>query len=102
MTEYEYSVLEENLKVGYILQTLNTGTIYIGGTYDPVNNVFMPPPPYPSWIFDLNTKTWQSPVPRPDDGIQKFLWNESEKKWVGTGEPFKSNQQPKTTGTMSA
>lgn len=44
------------------------------------NNVFYPPKPYPSWIFQENT--WVAPVPRPDSGWWK--WNEETQEWQET------------------
>lgn len=50
----------------------------IGYTYDPVNDVFIQPQPYPSWSLDENFD-WQPPTPRPE-GIG-WYWNEEELTW---------------------
>ncbi len=51
----------------------------IGFTYDKVNDVFIQPQPYPSWILDANFD-WQPPIPCPDD--DKFYnWNEDTQAW---------------------
>lgn len=50
----------------------------VGYTYDPVNDVFIAPQPYPSWTLDLNYD-WQPPVSRPQEGSWK--WNEDSQKW---------------------
>jgi len=50
----------------------------IGFTYDPINDVFIEPAPYPSWILDSNFD-WQPPKPRPDG---KLFWDESLGDWV--------------------
>lgn len=34
------------------------------GTYDPVNDVFIDPKPYPSWILDSDY-AWEAPITRP-------------------------------------
>jgi len=54
---------------------------YIGGTYDPVNDLFHHPQPYPSWVLDLDTGQWEAPTPRPDS--EKFYyWDEDTTSWV--------------------
>ena len=37
--------------------------------------------PYPSWIGDINTMSWQPPVPYPQDDKQ-YYWDESIINWV--------------------
>lgn len=52
----------------------------IGYTYDPVNDVFYAPSPFPSWV--LNTSwLWEAPVPKPTDG-KKYGWDEATVSWV--------------------
>lgn len=51
-----------------------------GYHYDPVNDVFYPPQPYPSWTLDRETWLWAPPVPYPSDG--KFhAWDEDSLSW---------------------
>jgi hypothetical protein len=51
----------------------------IGYTYDSVNDIFISPKPYPSWILNENFD-WKSPTPYPeDDGF--YTWNESTLSW---------------------
>ena len=52
----------------------------IGFTYDSVNDVFVPPQPYPSWVLQNNVN-WVAPVDRPTDG-KIYDWNENTKSWV--------------------
>ena len=52
----------------------------IGYTYDAVNDVFIAPQPYGSWILNSN-HDWQSPTPHPNDG-ERYNWNEEEQVWV--------------------
>ena len=52
----------------------------IGGSYDPVADVFVLPQPFPSWILDSN-HDWQPPKPMPIDG-KIYRWNETDQKWV--------------------
>lgn len=36
--------------------------------------------PYQSWVGDINTMTWQPPVPYPQDG-KRYYWDESIINW---------------------
>jgi hypothetical protein len=36
--------------------------------------------PYPSWIGDIDTMAWQSPVPYPQDSKQ-YYWDEPSVSW---------------------
>jgi hypothetical protein len=49
-----------------------------GSTYDPINDWFVPPQPYPSWTLDNEAK-WQPPTPRPTEGY--CTWNEETLSW---------------------
>ena len=51
----------------------------IGYSYDPVNDVFIAPQPYPSWSLDENFD-WQAPTPRPTEGF--WCWDESTLSWI--------------------
>jgi len=50
----------------------------IGYQYDPVNDVFITPQPYPSWSLNENFD-WQPPTPRPAGG--NWSWNEENLMW---------------------
>lgn len=52
----------------------------IGYTYDDVNDVFIPPKPYPSWILSTETFIWESPIPYPATD-KPHLWNEETLSW---------------------
>jgi hypothetical protein len=52
----------------------------IGYTYDRTNDVFYAPQPYPSWVLDESTWTWNPPVAYPTDG-SPYTWNESTLSW---------------------
>lgn len=52
----------------------------IGFTYDPVNDVFVVPQPYPSWILNENFD-WQPPTPMPTDG-KRYAWFEPNRMWI--------------------
>jgi hypothetical protein len=52
----------------------------IGFTYDKKMNAFIPPKPFPSWVLEKTTATWQPPVEYPVNG-QKYKWNEELVDW---------------------
>ena len=56
----------------------------IGFRYDSERDAFIPPIPYPSWIFNEETCLWDAPIPYPQDKKQ-YIWNESEQEWTYTG-----------------
>jgi hypothetical protein len=37
--------------------------------------------PYPSWVGDIDTMSWQPPVPYPQDG-KRYYWDELTINWV--------------------
>lgn len=53
----------------------------IGYTYDPVRDAFIPPQPYPSWVLDEDTCSWDAPVAYPSDG-KAYIWDEPSLAWV--------------------
>lgn len=52
----------------------------IGYLYDPLNDWFQSPQPYPSWTLDQNAN-WQPPQPYPND-YHSYTWNEEKQEWV--------------------
>ena len=52
----------------------------IGGTYDPIKDIFISEKLFPSWVLDENGD-WQAPVSAPDDG-KFYTWDEENTKWV--------------------
>jgi hypothetical protein len=50
----------------------------VGYTYDAVNDAFIAPKPYPSWLLDSNFN-WQPPTPRPVEGL--YTWDEENQQW---------------------
>lgn len=48
----------------------------IGYTYDEVNDVFIPPKPYSSWILNEDTCKWEPPVDYPSDD-KVYEWREA-------------------------
>lgn len=57
---------------------------FIGGTYDPVNDVFINKQPFPSWVLNGDFE-WGPPVPMPDDfdvRTRFYYWDEVNKVWI--------------------
>jgi hypothetical protein len=52
----------------------------IGFVYNEVLDAFIPPQPYPSWILNEATYSWEAPIPQPEDD-NFYLWNENKKDW---------------------
>jgi hypothetical protein len=53
----------------------------IGYTYDIVADVFYAPQPFPSWILNESTWTWEAPTPMPTEG-GPWAWDEATTSWV--------------------
>ena len=64
----------------------------IGYTWDEDNNIFYGKKPYASWVLDLPTASWKSPIgDAPDDLTDeenvagtRYVWNEEGKSWDKT------------------
>ena len=61
---------------------------WIGDTYDSVNDVFIRPKPFPSWILTENF-SWKPPVIHPhrlddsENNLKKqYSWSEETTSWV--------------------
>lgn len=52
----------------------------IGYVYDQLNDVFYAPQPFPSWILNIGSWTWEAPVSYPTDG-KLYNWDEETKNW---------------------
>lgn len=57
-----------------------------GFVYNEDYDVFLPPKPFISWIFDNVQKRWKAPVDYPTDGLY-YIWNESEQRWINAEIP---------------
>ncbi len=67
-------------------QTYDDGSIRknyagIGDTYDQTRDAFIAPKPFKSWTLNEETCQWKAPVVKPDDGGQRYNWNEETKQW---------------------
>lgn len=52
----------------------------IGYTYDADRDAFYVEQPYPSWVLNEDTCSWEAPTPIPQDG-SKYLWDEETLTW---------------------
>ena len=52
--------------------------VSIGWDFDGVGVV--PPKPYDSWVFNQETRQWQTPIAYPING-KSYQWNESTVSW---------------------
>lgn len=58
-----------------------------GYTYNSALDAFIPPKPYPSWILNESTCTWQAPVAHPTDigtadSPKYYQWDETAQSWI--------------------
>ena len=51
----------------------------VGYSYNPDEDIFVTPQPYPSWT--RNGSFWQAPTPMPTDG-KLYNWDEDTTSWV--------------------
>ena len=49
-------------------------------TYDEVNDVFIAPKPFNSWLLNETTWLWEAPVAYPSDD-NFYTWNEETQSW---------------------
>lgn len=54
----------------------------VGDIYSSPRDKFIPMKPYPSWVYDADSNTWQPPVPFPADATQPHDWDEITQVWV--------------------
>jgi hypothetical protein len=55
----------------------------IGGVYDPVFDIFIPPKPFDLWKYDYENNEWVAPIPEPEpvEGYT-WLWSSVNQEWV--------------------
>lgn len=51
----------------------------VGSIYREDLDAFIGPQPYPSWILNTETYTWEIPIPKPDSGM--WVWDEETVSW---------------------
>lgn len=61
----------------------------IGYLYDSVKDAFIPPKPFPSWLLNEVSFTWDPPTPSPSDPerIRTWEWREEQLIWEETTPP---------------
>jgi hypothetical protein len=77
---------EEFFGGGTWIRTAEDGSIrknYAGPgySYDSVNDAFIPPKPFPSFVLDTDTFRWEPPTPHPNNGVIHH-WDEASLSWV--------------------
>jgi hypothetical protein len=60
-------------------RTIRKNFAGIGMLYDPINDWFYSPQPYPSWTLNSEAQ-WQAPTPYPTDE-KPYVWNEETLSW---------------------
>lgn len=70
-TKWKQTSYNENFRVRY------AGIDY---KYDEKYDAFIPPSPFPSWIFDENVLLYEPPIPYPEDG-NEYEWDEDTLTW---------------------
>jgi hypothetical protein len=71
--------IDENASALHIMDNIRKQYAGIGYTYDPVNDVFIAPQPFPSWSLDENFD-WQAPTPMPTES--DWYWSEENGEWL--------------------
>jgi hypothetical protein len=95
MERHIYVLADENNTVvdfkgvpqdGYVLKSnyKNASYLAIGFSIDDENEGFVPPKPYPSWVYDINAGIYVAPVPYPaqPDSPKAYAWDEATTNWV--------------------
>ena len=81
-----YQWLIDNLGGNWIKTSYNGNIRYnfagAGHTYDPIDDAFIAPMPYPSWVLN-SKKQWEPPIAYPTDG-KLYGWNEESGEWLET------------------
>jgi hypothetical protein len=52
-----------------------------GYRYDVERDAFIYPQPFPSWLLNEESLSWEAPFPKPDDD-KYYQWDEESKSWV--------------------
>jgi hypothetical protein len=54
---------------------------WVGFTYDPVRDSYIPPQKFASWILNEDSCYWYAPKSYPTDG-KIYIWDESTISWI--------------------
>lgn len=53
----------------------------VGMAYDHAKDAFIPIKPFPTWVLDEFSCTWNPPIPYPQDkGL--YSWDEEKQQWI--------------------
>lgn len=63
---------------------------YISVNYLYLDNKFVPPKPFESWILDSTSSFWVAPIPMPEDE-GTYAWDEKSISWVEAVEVDSNN-----------
>lgn len=55
----------------------------LGFKYDSKLDAFIAPKPYKSWLLNVDTAQWESPIPYPEGDVM-YSWNEGSGDWEAT------------------
>jgi hypothetical protein len=59
------------------------------------NDIFTPPKPFESWIWNTTEQEWKSPKPKPEDTNEGgYTWDEDSLDWVFRPNPTILNNIP--------
>lgn len=61
----------------------------VGFLYDEELDIFIEPSPFPSWVFNVETYKWETPIPEPK-ADRGYSWDEDTRSWVLPPSPFPS------------
>ena len=89
-----YNTISNTHKSGDNSKAFRGNYAGIGYEWDEENNIFWPKKPYPSWVKDLATANWQSPIGDAPElseenkaqneagtHIWVYIWNEDNQSW---------------------
>tara|TARA_R110000824_G_scaffold13840_1_gene59561 strand:- start:4912 stop:5244 length:333 start_codon:yes stop_codon:yes gene_type:complete len=57
-----------------------TDAPHCGSNSEWTGTFFKPVKTYPSWVYNADTNTWESPIGNPDN-LDKSFWNEDDGVW---------------------
>jgi hypothetical protein len=68
----------------------------VGMIFDEARNAFIAPSPYPSWVLNEDTCTWEAPVLMPTPHPLCYSWEEDTQEWQ-LRVPIPVEETPETT-----
>ena len=79
-TNWKQTSYNNNMRVRYAI---------IDGSYNEELDTFIPPKPFESWVINIETKDWESPIGEPPELTQQeidsgsfYQWNEENGEWA--------------------